>query len=53
MDNRSHVVDSPVEKAPSPEVEAGILATVYAFILDSYESKGADCVPEGLEDGET
>ncbi len=53
MDNRSHDVNSPGAEAPSPEVEAGILATVYAFVLESYESQGPACVPKGLEDGET
>ncbi len=53
MDNRSRLVYSPGAEAPSPEVEAEILATVYAFVLESYESRCAACVPEDLEDGET
>ncbi len=34
------------------EVEAEILATVYAFVLNSCGLEGAACVPEGFEDGE-
>ncbi len=53
MDKRSRPVNSPGTEAPSPEVEAGILATVYAFVLESYESQSPACVPEGPEDDET
>lgn len=50
MDNRSRLVNSPGAEAPSPAVEAGVLAIVYAFVLESYESQSPACVPEGLED---
>ncbi len=52
------MIDRPRTGRPSnpealPEVEAEILANVYAFVLEAYESKDAARVPEGLEDGET
>lgn len=53
MDKRSRPVNPPGTEAPSPEVEAGILATVYAFVLESYEGQGPAHVPKDLEDGET
>ncbi len=53
MDNRSRIVYSPGAEAPAPEIEAAILATVYAFVLESYETKRAACVPEDLGGGET
>lgn len=51
MSNLPHAVYSPGPEA-IPDVEAEILATVYAFVLESYESRGAACVPEDFEDGE-
>lgn len=52
MINSPGVVCPPNPEAIS-EVETEILATVYAFVLNSCGSEGAACVTDGDEDGET
>lgn len=51
MSDLPHAVCLPGSEA-IPEVEAEILASVYAFVLNSYVMEGAACTADGQEDGE-